>query len=80
MNELHLEYQKETGIQIGHTVDRIYTISGVWLDLEDATDLTDYIEWLEEKLLDDEALFVLMNKILHEKNKGTEPPIPGADE
>ena len=69
MKELRLEYQKETGIKIGNTINLLEGHSGADLELGDCAELTDYIEWLEEKLLDDEALFVLMNKILHEKNK-----------
>jgi len=64
MNELRLEYHRNTGIRIQ---DRY---------CEDP-DIEDYIEWLEEKLLDDEALFTLMNYIFYEKNKKTkesEPP------
>ena len=56
MNELRLEYHRETGIRIQDHI------------IEDK-DIEEYVLWLEEKLLDDEALFNLMNKILHEKNK-----------
>ena len=58
MNELRLEYHRDTGIRIHDHV------------IEDK-DIEDYVLWLEEKLLDDEALFTLMNHIFYEKNKKT---------
>ena len=69
MTELRLEYVKEKGVNIEEIIQLISGHSGACLELRECNDLTDYIEWLEERLLDDEALFVLMNKILHEKNK-----------
>jgi hypothetical protein len=60
MNELRMEYHRETGIRIQD-----------WHFTRDEADMEDYVEWLEEKLLDDEALFILMNKILHEKKTNT---------
>lgn len=66
MKELRLEYQKETGVPIDTRIHTDYY--GEQRDIR--ADIEEYIEWLEEKLLDDEALFNLMNKILHEKNKG----------
>ena len=91
MNELRLEYQKETGTQVkpkliqtenDKELGMIVFEDGIGVVRDDSWEVfpVEYVEWLEERLLDDEALFVLMNKILHEKNKRTEPPIPGADE
>jgi hypothetical protein len=60
MKELRLEYHRETGVRIQD-----------WCFDKDESDIEEYIEWLEEKLLDDEALFILINKILHEKKTNT---------
>jgi hypothetical protein len=67
MKELRLEYQKETGVNIDKRINTNYYGE----ERELRVDIEEYIEWLEEKLLDDTALFNLMNKILHEKNKET---------
>ena len=89
MKELRLEYQKETGTQIGNTIDQDQIAEIRWTgDVEDAPELEitgwvevkEYIEWLEEKLLDDEALFILMNKILNGKNDKAQEHIHGSDE
>ena len=89
MNELRLEYQKETGTQIGNTIDQDQIAEIRWTgDVDDAPELEitgwvevkEYIEWLEEKLLDDEALFILMNKILNGKNDKAQEHIHGPDE
>lgn len=64
-----MEYHRETGTRIQ---DRYFT--------RDESDVEEYIEWLEERLLDDEALFILMNKILNGKNDKAQEHIHGPDE
>lgn len=73
MIDLRLQYKFETG-EYPVKLDSSSIFGPARGDFEN-----EYIDWLEERLLDDEALFILMNKILHEKNKRTEPPIPSAD-
>jgi len=68
MKELRLEYHRETGVRIQD-----------WSFDKDESDMEEYVEWLEEKLLDDDALFKLMNKILNGKNNKTQEHIHDPD-
>jgi hypothetical protein len=69
MDELKLEFQRDTG---RHKTDLDNEIC------QSDISVVEYIEWLEEKLLDDEALFILMNKILNGKSK-TQEHLDGPD-
>lgn len=60
MNEFRLEYQRETGIQIGDTIDQD-DIANIYypdtddipeLDIAGWIDVKEYVEWLEQKLLE----------------------------
>lgn len=87
MNELRLEYQKETGIHLDTTIEQDDIAEICWdqvhipqLEMSNWLGVKEYIEWLEEKLLDDEALFKLMNKILNGKNDKATQHIHDPDE
>ena len=78
MHELRLIYQFETGIKVDPII-QLNEIADIEYDPEssDAPELDlsqwytvkEYIEWLEEKALMDDAIVAFFNKILHEKNK-----------
>jgi hypothetical protein len=62
MNEIRLMYKFDTGEYPDPGCD--YSLNNAYVPTD-----PDYVRWLEERILDDEALFILMNAILHEKNK-----------
>ena len=59
MNELHLEYQRDTGNQVARDVDLIE-------HHEDFAHLSDYIKWMEDRLKDAP---IKHSKHYYEKNR-----------
>ena len=62
MNELHLKYQQDTGIQVQREINLIQSHS-------DFKRLYDYIEWLEEKITANEKDKNQHSKHYHERER-----------